>query len=179
LAAARGSRYEAIIVLGATCALRIGEVLSLRYEDLDLAAGTIKVQRTLWRGKVYPPKTNSSRRTIKLPAIALDALRRHTENNGSAEGWLFQTCNGKPIAAHHFHKCGWRPTLKKASLPKTLNYHRLRHGAIGLLLSEGVPVPVVTRYGGWSNPATLMRVYAHCIPGQENVAASAIDNVLS
>ena len=88
LAACRGSRYEGMITLGAVCALRIGETLALRYEDISFADGTLTVRRTLWRGKVHPPKTDSSRRTIKLPAIALDALRRHRDNYGGMVGCL-------------------------------------------------------------------------------------------
>jgi len=88
LATVRGHRWECVVVLGAVCGLRIGEALSLRYEDLDLRAGTVRVRRTVWRYNVYPPKTPSSRRTLKLPLIALEALRRHCETNGNPEnGW--------------------------------------------------------------------------------------------
>jgi integrase len=71
----RGNRWEAVFVLGATCGLRVGEALSLRYEDVDLVDGTVSIRRTLWKYDTYPPKTSQSRRTLKLPAVALDALR--------------------------------------------------------------------------------------------------------
>jgi|SRR5215211_127669 len=74
LDAARSSRYEASIVLGATVGLRIGECLALRTEDVDLTNGTVTVRGTLWRGQVHPPKTRSAYRTIKLPERALSAL---------------------------------------------------------------------------------------------------------
>jgi integrase len=57
---AYGDRFECAILLGALVALRVGEVLSLRYEDLDLVAGTISIRRTLWRNKTYSPKTEAS-----------------------------------------------------------------------------------------------------------------------
>ena len=95
----RGQRWESVIVLGATVGLRIGEALSLRHEDLDLAAATISIRRTLWKYRVYPPKTPSSRRTLKLPHIALEALTRHCESQGNpSAGWLFPTENGNPTA---------------------------------------------------------------------------------
>ena len=127
----------------------------------------------------YPLQTASGfsfRSSIKLPTIALDALRRHREEHGG-DGWLFKTSGDKPVAAHNFHKCGWRPSLRKAGLPETLTYHRLRHGAASLLLSEGVPIPVVSRYLGHSNPSTTMRAYAHVIDGLEGMAAQRIDQV--
>jgi integrase len=64
---------EAAYVLPATVGLRQGECLSLRHEDIDFDKGTLKLRRTVWRNNVYPPKTPRSRRTIKLPNLALDA----------------------------------------------------------------------------------------------------------
>ncbi len=80
--------------MGAVCGLRLGEALSFRNEDLDLIAGTVQVHRTLWKNKVYPPKTPSSRRTLKLPRIGLEALTRHRKATGNtSEGWCFPTKN--------------------------------------------------------------------------------------
>jgi integrase len=176
LAAARGSRYEGIIVLGATCGLRIGESLALRHEDVSFVDGTITISHTLWRGKLYPPKTKSSRRTLKLPQMALEALTRHCESNG--EGFLFHTSKGTPIDASNFYRWGWRPTLREAGLPETLPYHRLRHGAGSLMLNQNVPVPVVSKYLGHSNPGITMKIYAHQIDGTSGMAADGMDVAL-
>jgi integrase len=112
LAACRGDRFEGVFVLGATCGLRIGEVLALRCEDIDLEAGTLKVQRTVWRNQINPPKTKSSRRTIRLPRISLEVLRRHMDKN--ATGWLFATSGGNPVDAANFTHREWKRTLRKA-----------------------------------------------------------------
>jgi integrase len=72
----------------------------------------------------------------------------------------------------------WKPTVRKAAMPKTLTYHRLRHGAASLLLNEGVPIPVVNRYLGHANPGFIMKVYAHTIDGTSHVAAAAMDSTL-
>jgi integrase len=176
--AAYGSRYEAIIVLGATCGLRVGECLPLRHEDVDFDKGTLNIRRTLWRNDVYQPKTARSRRTIKLPEIALNALRRHVQANGGSEGWLFQTKHGNPIAAPNFHKCGWKPMLRKADLSEATRFHDLRHGTASLLLNQNVPIPVVSKYLGHANPGITMKVYAHMIDGTSGKAASGIDEAL-
>jgi integrase len=63
----RGGRFEGVFVLAATCGLRIGEILALRYEDVDLQQGTLRVERTLYHGECSAPKTLSSRRTLTLP----------------------------------------------------------------------------------------------------------------
>jgi integrase len=178
LAAVRGDRFEGVIILG-TCGLRVGEALSIRWEDVSLNDGTLQVRRTLWRGKVYPPKTPHSRRLIKLPTIALEALTRHAEKHGHpTEGYMFATRTGNPVAASNFHTHSWKPALRKAGLPD-IHFHHLRHGAASLLLSQNLPVPIVSRYLGHSNPSTTMRVYAHVIDGMGGLAATGIDDALS
>jgi integrase len=176
---ARGQRWECVIVMGAVCGMRAGEALSLRYKDLDLTAGTVQVRRTLWKNKVYPPKTPSSRRTLKLPHIALEALKRHCEANGNpSEGWLFPSKNGNPTAPESFWCWGWKRMLREAGLPESLTYHQLRHGAASLLMNQNVPVLVVSRYLGHANPGITMKVYAYLIDGTSGKAATGMDEAL-
>ncbi len=176
----RGNRYEGIIVLGAVCALRIGEALSSRYEDCDLSAGTISIRRTLWKGKVYPPKTPSSRRTLTMPSVAREWLTRHCEQHGNpSTGYLFQTSSGTPIAAENFHRWGWKKALRDAGLDENLHYHDLRHGCISLLLQQKIPLPIVSMYAGHSSPDVTARVYSHVISGTSGMAAAGLDAILS
>ena len=175
--AARGDRLECAYVLAATCGLRQGEVLALRYEDIDFDKGTLRVCRTVWKNRVYPPKTRNSIRTLKLPEIALEALIRHRQRNGGS-GWLFATRNGNPVDASNFIHRPWKRVLRKANLPETTRFHSLRHGAVSIMLNRGVPVPVVSRYVGHANPAITMQVYAHVLEGTD-AAASAMDDLLS
>jgi integrase len=129
LDAARGDRLEAAYVLPATCGLRQGECLSLRFEDIDFARRTLKIKRTVWRNQVYPPKTPRRRRILKLPQIALDALGRHARNNdGAREGWLFPTKPGNPVDAHNFIHRPWKRMFRKAGLSETTRYHDLQQG---------------------------------------------------
>jgi integrase len=179
LSAARDDRLEAAYVLPATVGLRQGECLALRYEDIDFDKGTLKVRRTVWRNNVYPPKTPHSRRTIKLPRIALGALKRHRDNNGGAtEGWLFPTKHGNPVDAHNFIHRPWKRMLRKAGLPETTRYHDLRHGAASLLLSQGVPVPAVSSYLGHRDSSITLSIYAHMVDGMDGMAAQGMDDVL-
>ena len=172
----RGHRFEGVFVLGACCALRIGEALAIRTEDVDFTDGTLQVRRTLWLGNTYQPKTNSSKRTITLPAVALVSLRRHAEN--VQDGYLFTTSAGNPVDASNFYTWCWKPMLRRARLPESLTFHKLRHGAASLLLSEGVSVPVVSNYLGHANPSITMKVYAHLIDGTSHIAAATMDSLL-
>ena len=178
LDAVRGDRFECAFVLGTTCGLRIGEILALRFEDIDLDQGTIRVERTLYNGECSVPKTQSSRRTLTLPQRALEALVRLCDVNGNASGNLFATGSGRPVDVSNFYKWSWKPALRKAGLPETFTPHQLRHGTASLLLNQNVPVPVVSKYLGHANPSITMRVYAHVIDGTGGMAAHGIDEAL-
>jgi integrase len=175
--AARGDKLECVYVLAATCGVRQGEVLALRYEDIDFDKGTLRIRRTVWRNNVYPPKTRNCIRTIKLPNIALEALVRHRESNGGS-GWLFATRNGNPVDASNFIHRPWKRLLRKAGLPENTKFHALRHGAASIMLAKNTPLPVVSRMLGHANPNITATIYAHVIQGMEGMAAGAMDEAL-
>src|SRR5215207_3522802 len=77
----KGERFEGVYVLAATCGLRVGEILALRFDDIDLEHGTLRVERTLYHGECSAPKTLSSRRTLTLPERALEALVRLSDGS--------------------------------------------------------------------------------------------------
>jgi len=151
LDAVRGGRFEGVFYLCSLVGLRIGEALALRYEDVDLERGTIRVERTLHEGECSAPKTSCSRRTLSLPQRALEALVRHCGGRNNPTGYLFATASGKPVDVSNFYRWSWRPALRRAGLPETLTPHQLRHGTASLLLNQNVPVPVVSRYLGHAN----------------------------
>ncbi len=169
----RGERYEAVFLLMALCALRIGEALAVRFEDIDFDKGTLRVKRTLWQGKVSEPKTPASRRTLVLPQKVLQAIVRL-----EGTGYIAATSSGKPCNYSNFYTRHWKPAIRAAGLPNTLTPHALRHGAASLLLNEGVPITVTSRYLGHANPGITMKVYAHVLDGTSHVAASAMDDAL-
>jgi integrase len=175
IAACRGDRMEGVFVLGATCGLRIGEALGIRFSDIDFDKGTLTIKRTIWRGRVLPTKTKSSRRTIKLPRIALEALHRHrAEGSGT---WVFPTRLGNPHYAANFYRHSWRPMLKKAGLPP-ITYHQLRHCAASFLLSQRVPIPVVSTFLGHANPSITLAIYSHMVDDDDGLAGNAVDKIL-
>ncbi len=174
LAAARGDRLEALYVLAVTTGMRIGEMLGLKWQEVDLSAGTLQVRRTVAPdGTLNPPKTASSRRTVRLSRLAIRALRRHPR---TAE-WVFASAAGTPIGVCNFHKNSWRPLLKRAGLPHA-RFHDLRHTAATLMLSRGVPVKVVSEMLGHADVSTTLSIYAHVLPDMQGGAAAAMDDLL-
>jgi len=178
LDAVEGDRFECVFYLCSLVGLRIGECLALRFEDIDLERGTIRIERTLYHGECSPTKTPSSRRVLSLPQKALQRLVRLCEVNGNPSGYLFATSTGKPVDVSNFYKWTWKPALRRAGLPETLTPHCLRHGTASLLLNQSVPVPVVSKYLGHANPQVTMRTYAHSLRGTSGMAASGMDAAL-
>jgi len=131
LNAARGQKYEALYVLSLTCGLRMGESLGLRWSDIDLDAGTLRVNRQLQRireggGLVFSEPKNASRRTIDLPQRALEALRglrkHQLEEKLRASSYqgsdlVFATRKGTPLDAQNIVNRHFKPLLKRAGLP--------------------------------------------------------------
>jgi integrase len=186
----RGDRLEALYSVALAVGLRQGEALGLRWGDIDLNSGTLRVRSALqWLyGKPHfvEPKTERSRRSIALPRVAIDALRPHRTRQfeerliaGSSwqeHGLVFATTVGSPIhprnLVRHFHR-----TLEKAGLPKK-RFHDLRHTCASLLLAQGVQPRVVMEILGHSQISLTMDTYSHVIPALTREAANHMDAIL-
>ena len=180
LETARDDELYALWVLACTTGMRNGEPLAIQWRDIDLEAGTLQVKRTVFDGKVNPPKTASGRRTIRLSKLALAALRQHRINatERQTSEWVFSSRAGTPISVHNLHNRSWKPLLERAGLPAGTRMHDLRHSAATLLLSKGVAVKVVSEMLGHADVSTTLGIYAHVLPDMQSIAADAADEAL-
>jgi integrase len=192
LAAAQGHKDEALFVTALMCGLRRGELLGLRWQDVDLDAGrAIRVRNALHRVRLPGGlssslvldelKTEKSKRTIgPLPAQVVAALlaHRHRQTDGIqrlpvATGYVFASSNGGPMdpqaLLYHFKRL-----LTKAGLPD-FRFHDLRHSCASILLAAGVPPKVIQEMLGHSQISTTMNIYAHVMPNLRQEAADAMD----
>jgi integrase len=185
---AAGDRLAPLYTLATDTGLRLGEVLGLRWADLDLDAGTLSVRRTMIGirdgAPVFEdPKTPRSRRTLRIPAGSLAALRvqrdrqnfeRQALGGGYADHDLvFVTPLGTPLDAANVLK-RLRVALKRAGLPASYTFHSLRHSAATIMLAAGVnPKVAADRLGHASAGFTLDR-YAHAVEALDFDAAERI-----
>lgn len=176
LEATKGNRLEALYVLAVSTGMREGEILGLRWEDVDLVSGTLQVRRTLYQGRTHTPKTASARRTITLTRQAVAALQDHKQKH-DGDGFIFSTKHGTPITAHNLINRSWKSLLKRAGIPYR-NFHQLRHTTATLLLEEDVNPLIVSQLLGHVDVAFTMRVYQHPNGEVRARAASAMQNVL-
>ena len=149
--------------------------LGLRWEDLDLEARTLRVNKTVYRGQSCLPKTDSSRRTIKLSRLVTEALKQHLRKCE----WVFPTSRGTTINVNNLRYRSWKQLLERAHLPSGTRIHDLRHSAATLLLSKGVPIKVVSEMLGHSDVSITLSIYAHVLPDMQDSAAEAMDDSLN
>ncbi len=193
LEAARGEPLEALYVLALSTGAREGELLGLRWEDLDLALETMQIRRTLTRMvrkgfTTSEPKSAKSRRRIHLSQLAIEALKRHRIRQNEArlaagpawseQGWVFCNAVGRPIEVGNMIRRSFRPLLAKAGLP-TMKFHELRHSAASLLLAMGVHPKIVQELLGHSTVSITLDIYSHALPSLQEEAVNRLNTLLS
>jgi integrase len=191
LAAAERDEYAALWRLAILTGMRRGELLGVKWEDLDLDRGTLAVQRTISRtatGNWGPgaPKTASGRRSVALQASAVEALRRHRTHQlehrlavgafYQDQGYVFTTLDGRPL---HINSLVARfDKLTKAAAVPRIRFHDLRHTAATLMLANGEhPKQVQERLGHSSIAITLDR-YSHVTENMQRQAADRLEALL-
>ncbi len=194
LAAVEGDRLEALYVLALTTGMRLGEVLALRWTDVDLhtKAPALHVRATLRyvNADTYffdPPKTPQSRRRIGLSSTAVEALRRHRtrqleERLAAGIAWhdedlVFCTPIGAAICGNHLSGREFQALLRRAGLPR-IRFHDLRHTCATLLLRCGVHPKVVSELLGHSTVTMTLDRYSHVLPDMQQAAMDAMDGLL-
>jgi integrase len=187
-----GDRLTALYVLAIHTGLRQGELLGLKWDDVDLEDGSLQVRRTLAITKNGPvltsPKTTGSRRSVKLTSKAIEALKRHLERQlgeidrigslWSENGLIFASEKGEPINRHNLTRRSFKPLLKRAGLPQ-IRFHDLRHTCATLLLTRNVNVKIVSEMLGHSTIAITLDTYSHVLPNMRDQAAAAMEEALS
>jgi integrase len=191
LEAARGDQFETLYVLALTTGLRRGELLGLRWDDVDLERGTLRVGRAHvregGRHAVGETKTRRGRRQVNLTPRTVNTLRAHRKHQleekirltGLREdsGLIFTTHRGTYVNPENLIKRSFKPLLKRAGLPD-IRFHDLRHTCATLLLGRGVHPKLVQELLGHATIAMTLDTYSHYLPSMGNAAAGAMSDAL-
>ena len=192
LAATRQHRLHALFVVALGLGLRRGELLGLRWADIDQRASRLRVTQTLQRVKgegiiLGPPKSRRSRRVLTMPAIVSKALadhraaqavdRKQVGSSWPENGLVFTTTTGRPIEPRNL-SIAYGRLIARAGV-RRIRFHDLRHTCATLLLARGVSPRVVMDILGHSQIAVTMNIYGHVIPAMQEQAASEIDAALN
>jgi integrase len=173
-------RYEALYVLAVTTGMRVGEICAVRWQDIDLDRGTLKVTGTINRDESnrlarLTPKTDRAKRTIGLSDIAIEALRRTPRDEGDAlvgyEDLVFRGnadfLDPSTVTRHHF------PDVLRAAGLAHMVMHDLRHTAITHMLESNIMPHTVSEIVGHSSPAFTLARYASVTRGMHDSAVEA------
>lgn len=183
-------RLYALYVLALGLGLRRGELLGLRWSDVNLTAGTLEVVQTLQRVggqlRFVPPKTEDSARTVPLPDFCLTALKAHAkrqrdERDEAGGDWqdyglVFPTRIGTPMEPDNLRR-SWGRICTVAGLTG-VRFHDIRHTCVSLLLALDVPPHVVRDIVGHSDIGVTMTIYAHASLDEKRAALRKLGDAL-
>jgi len=168
LEAASAYKHYLPIRLMALAGLRLGEVLGLKWSDLDFDTGTMSVRRSvnIRTRQLQQTKTAAGERELLLDKETIKLLKEHRKKQAKdlrarASGLIFATPDGRPLREMAVRRAFYA-ALRKAGLPH-MRLHDLRHTAGSLLLDAGCSLPTVAAFLGHSSPATTAAVYAHAV----------------
>ncbi len=184
LEAAGDSPLHAYVVLSLLAGLRTEELRSLLWMDVDLDVGTLAVYRSVRASG--DTKTPKSRRVLKLPAKAVDALKEHRTQQAAARlkagplwkdhGLVFASAVGTPLDAHNVRR-SFRMITKAAGLDQEWTPRELRHTFVSLLSANDVTLEDIARLVGHSGTAVTERVYRHEIRPSLTQGAEVMDQL--
>ena len=188
----KGDRMEALYVLAITAGLRQGELLALKWEDMDLEGEypTLQVRRSLsetrGRRSFEAPKSGRGRQ-LRLSKRAVSALRAHRKRQleeriqkaglWEEHGLIFPSEVGTPMSGRNLYRA-YKIRVKRAALPQTLRFHDLRHTCATLLLRQGVNPKFVQELLGHADISLTLNTYSHVLPDMGDAAAGGMDAAL-
>lgn len=170
-----------MFLLAILTGLRVGEILGLRWKDLDLDSGQLRVEQACYRGQVGSPKTQGSKRCLPLPLGLMEALVQYRSKclriAAEAEDLLFQTSNAKPLNDTNLLHRHLKPAGQQVGAP-WLNWHTLRRTHATLLQLAGGSLKDAQAQLGHSKLSTTLELYILPIPSQQRAAVEKLCQVL-
>ncbi len=185
-----GSRLHAPVLLAVSTGLRRGELLGLRWSDVDLERGCLTVNRSVEQTKqslrFKIPKTERSRRMVALPSFTVDMLRAHKREQTEARLKLGPAYQNDDLILPREDGSLWPPDsfstafaafVRRSKLPH-VRFHDLRHSHATQLLKQGVHPKIVSERLGHSKVGITLDTYSHVLPSMQEDAARKIDAAL-
>jgi integrase len=192
LDAVEGTQFDALYYLAVTTGLRQGELLGLKWSDVDWEVPCLRVQRQLQRIagqglRFAEPKTAAGRRAVILGLSAVEKLKQHLQRqsiereDSRRARWhdndlVFPSSIGTPMGPRNLLR-QFKITLRKAGLP-IVRFHDLRHSAASLMLMQGIHPKVVQERLGHKQISVTLDTYSHVLPSLQAEAAEKIDELI-
>jgi integrase len=173
--------------------LRLGEILALRWNRVDLDGKMIAVREALESTKAHgirskAPKSRAGRRDITLPDILVDALREHRKamlelrmqlglGRLPDDALLFANVEGEPLQPSNVSS-DWGEIASRIGVPE-ITLHGLRHSHASQLIAAGVDIVTISKRLGHARPSVTLAIYAHVFASDDSKAAAAINTAMA
>ena len=190
LQAVEGARLYMPVLLAVMTGMRRGEILALRWQDTDLEKGQVAVRRSLEQTRdglrFKQPKTGKGMRSVALPGIAIQVLRRHKTEQAQERLKLGPAYEDNDLVSPRPDGSPWPPDslstafaslIRRSDLPR-IRFHDLRHSHATQLLRHGIHPKVVSERLGHSKVGITLDTYSHVLPGMQEEAAGKVDAAL-
>jgi integrase len=176
------ARYRAFVLLAGYSGLRVGELLALRWGNIDMLRRQVTVVETLTdlAGQLSfgPPKTRAALRAVTVPSFVTDELSRLIDSPPSSHRLVFTSPDGHPVRPTLFRRRFWNPAVEEAGL-SPLRIHDLRHTAVALWIAAGAnPTQIAARAGHTSVSVVLDR-YGHLLPQHDGELMRRLEDLHS
>ena len=178
LLAALEKPARTMVLVGVLTGLRVGEILGLRWRDVDFSSGEIRVEQACYRGLIGTPKTKNSRRTLPMPESLKDELKRLREKAASGEHLVFQTRNGTPFSDTNLLHQHLKPVGRKLGMP-WLNWHTLRRTHATLFQQAGGTLREAQAQLGRSKMSTTLEIYTISMPQAQRKAVENLSDLVT
>ena len=168
--------YGNLIRVAALTGLRQGELFALRDSSLDLAAGTLMVEATAYKGELQAPKTRAGRRKVDLSPGAVHVLKLQlVARTPNPQGLVFPSPGGKVWNDDNFRHRIFKAAAKRAGL--VLRFHDLRHTYAALMVMSGANAKYLQTQMGHSSIKVTLDDYGHLFPDENRSVLSILDGV--
>ena len=168
---------HSIALLLASTGMRIGELLALRWRDVDLNGGTVQIRQTVYEGVFDTPKTKCSKRPVPLGPSGIAILARDSAPGVDPDDLVFATGRGTPLSRRNLLNRQFKPTCKRLGL-KGVSWHWLRHVTATLSSSAGAPLGAVQTLLGHSSSEITRSIYLEAIPKDVKETVEKVEGLL-